>query len=179
MIGPTHMWGEIYWQTYDNLEAHHAISSMRQDYHLNPQQYLNLSTFDCLRAHGSSRLPNLFMVTSQNTSDRLWESGKTPVLAVSLVQKLAAPRDICDRSGSTFVRSNLWACSNLATWTKEMISGWTYGWYPDNTPLFKIDYCLFNPIANSDSQKDQRKCHLQCSPLLLLSKCPIFFSRYE
>ena len=140
---------------------------MSEDYQSNRANFKNISTLDCLRAYDSNWVwrPNLFMVTSSMKA--AWHSyGNETLLA--WVDSESFTLSMCERSYSQLYYEG--RCSDLASWTQEEGQEWSYRWNPNFSNSFPIEYCIFNPTVATSDQLEQQKCHLQCSPTLLLGK---------
>jgi hypothetical protein len=152
-----------------------VVNNMSQEYLLHSHEFQNLSTLDCLLADDSQFLwrPNLYMVTSRSTNiSTLLGSdpdytlpqqrvGNASLRAWGYSNRAVAGLGLCDWSYADLPKP----CSRLHEWTEVDIRSWTF------RPGFVIDYCLRNPGNNTESGNIQRVCHLQCSPLILLSDC--------
>lgn len=133
-----------------DLEYAAAIRAIHKDYYNNSMSYENHSPYDCLKAYQSPfgwRPNKLIMVTSD----------------------AEPPNDIVNSSILLFwrVKDQLasgeahFLCNDCASPNPQDIGPFIY-------KGFKIDYCLYK--ATDSSQSTVNKCHLQCSPHLLLGK---------
>jgi hypothetical protein len=138
----------------DSVQHQKMINEIYDDYHKNPAQYQNKSTYECLKQYMNpfDWRPATLIFISSNTESFL-HLNDSVLLDWDFVRGLGAP--LCDESKEMLAK-----CGSFDSFNSENLGTYTY---KGN----KIDYALYKAM---DLAKPKVKtCYLQGSPQILMS----------
>jgi hypothetical protein len=164
--------------TYGQARFRKAINVITSDYQKQPENFTTLSVREGLRRYETpfKWRPNLIAIAADNSVSDLLPNP-------SDCDKIPCTNTTNNRNASllawnVFTPSGFWwnslcdlnfqgptgaKCSKLPEWTNEDVDAWRMG-----GKQYQIKRFLMNPNPVTQGSLSQQKCHLQCSPVILL-----------